>query len=224
MRVKALLIDFDGVLVDSTRAYVKATDVALKSFGHFRWVEEDVREISLEIARRFELGFSRDKLLDGVVSVAPEMITDFLDVWRRAWNEACLWKVKPFPGVYKVLIDLSGRFPLALVTSRHIEKFLIEDQLKRLKYNEFFKAIITRLDVKRPKPYPDSFLEGAKRLGVPIGDCAIVGDSIIDVRAGKAAGTKTITVLTGLFDENSLKQERPDLIIRSITELLPHLK
>ena len=224
MMVKALLVDFDGVLVDPTRAYIKATDVAMKSYGPLRVVEKEVREISLEIARRFELGFSRDKLLEGIVSVAPDMITDFLDVWLKAWNEACLWDVKPVPGVYEVLVNISGRFPLALITLRHIEKSLIEDQLKRLKFNEFFKTIITSLDVKKPKPYPDSFLEGAKRLNVPMGDCAVIGDSIIDVRAGKAAGAKTIAVLTGLFDENSLKQERPDLIIRSITELPSHLK
>ena len=224
MKIKALLIDFDGVLVDSTRAYMKATNVAMKSIGHLRVLEKEVRKTSLEIARRLDLGFSKVELLDGIVSVEPSMMIDFLDVWLNTWNEACLWEVEPFSGVYEILENLSKRFPLSLVTLRHIKKSLIEDQLKRLNFNEFFKAIITGLDVKKPKPEPGSFFEAAKRLGVAIGDCAIVGDSIIDIRAGKAAGAKTIAVLTGIFDENSLKQERPDIILRGLVEILPHLE
>ncbi|MHA2245299.1 MAG: HAD family hydrolase [Candidatus Hodarchaeales archaeon] len=222
MRVKALLIDFDGVLVDSTRAYMKATNIAMKNFGHLRVLEKELREISLEIARRLDLGFSKVELLDGIFSVEPDII-DFLAVWLNIWNKACLWEVDPFSGVYEILEDLSRRFPLALVTLRHLKRSLIEDQLKRLNFNKFFKVIITALDVKKPKPEPDSFLEGAKQLEVEIGDCAIVGDSVIDIRAGKAAGAKTIAVLTGLFDENSLKKERPDIILRDLTEILSHL-
>ncbi|KPV63287.1 MAG: putative phosphatase [Candidatus Bathyarchaeota archaeon BA1] len=90
-------------------------------------------------------------------------------------------------------------------------------------FNKSFRVIITTLDVERPKPYPDAFLEGRRRLGTPIKDCAIVGDSVVDIRAGKAAGAKTIAVLTGLFDEKSLKQEKPDIIIRSITQLSSYL-
>lgn len=120
-------------------------------------------------------------------------------------------------GVHEVLKDLSNRFPLALVTFRHLQKSLIKEQLIRLRLNAFFKVIITTLDVK--KPNPDSFLEGAKKLGVPIGDCVIIGDSILDIRAGKASGAKTIAVLSGLFDEKALKKENPDMIIRAIPEI-----
>ena len=224
METKALLVDFDGVVVNSTRAYMKATTVAMKSISYFGVAKGEVREISLEIARRLDQGFSREKILDGMISVTPDKNANFLAVWLRTWNEACLWEVEPVLGVYEVLNDLSTRFPLALVTLRHLKKSLIEDQLKRLKLIRFFKTIITTLDVKRPKPNPDSFFEGAKRLGVPIEDCAIIGDSILDIRAGKTGGAKTIAVLTGLFDENALKKEKPDLIIRNITEILSHLK
>ena len=114
--------------------------------------------------------------------------------------------------------------PLALVTLRYIKRSLIEDQLKRLKINSFFKTIITTLDVKRPKPSPDSFFKGSKRLNVPIEDCAIIGDSILDIKAGKASGAKTVAVLTGIFDESTLRKEKPDLILKDISELLSYLK
>lgn len=224
MRVKALLIDFDGVLVDSTIAYMKATQVALKRFNLPGLIEEEVKEIALEIARRLDLGYARSEILEGMISLTPDRMTEFMNVWLMAWNEACLWEAKPFTGVQDVLAELSNRFPLALVTLRFLKKNLIEDQLKRLRLKKFFEAIITTLDVKKPKPDPDSFLEGAKRLNVAIADCVVIGDSVLDIRAGKEAGAKTIAVLTGIFEEDSLKAERPDLILQRITEIPPHLK
>ncbi|UCG90331.1 MAG: HAD family hydrolase [Candidatus Heimdallarchaeota archaeon] len=224
MMIKAVLVDFDGVLVDATNAYMKATNVAMKNFKSSKVTEDEERYISLEIARRLDLGISRDKLLDGIISIAPDMVIEFIDLWLRTWNKACLWEVELLQGVDQVLIDLSKRFPLALVTLRHVNKGLIEDQLKRLKLNRFFKTIITALDVKKPKPDPASFVEGAERIGVAMEDCIIVGDSITDIRAGKAGGAKTIAVLTGIFDEKTLRKEEPDLIIGSITEILKYLK
>ncbi len=224
MKIKGLLIDFDGVLVDSTRAYMKATNTAMKCLSYFKVPKDEVRVISIEIARRLDLGVSREKILDGMISITPENNIAFIDVWLQTWNEACLWEVDPILDANKILNDLSSRFPLALVTLRYLKRVSIEDQLKRLKINRFFKTIITTLDVKRPKPSPDSFLEGAKRLNVPIENCAVVGDSILDIKAGKASGAKTIAVLTGLFDESALRKEKPDLILKEISELSSYLK
>jgi phosphoglycolate phosphatase-like HAD superfamily hydrolase len=50
-------------------------------------------------------------------------------------------------------------------------------------------------------------------------DCIIVGDSISDMRAGKAAGSKTVAVLSGLFSYQELVEENPDLIIKDVTVL-----
>jgi phosphoglycolate phosphatase len=159
-----------------------------------------------------------------VITITPGKTVPFLDVWLQIWNKACLWEVELIQNANKVLNELSSRFPLALVTLRYIKRSLIEDQLKRLKINSFFTTIITTLDVKRPKPSPDSFLEGAKRLDIPIEDCAVIGDSILDIRAGKASGAKTVAVLTGIFDESTLRKEKPDLVIKDITELPYYLK
>ncbi|MFX0126268.1 MAG: HAD family hydrolase [Candidatus Hodarchaeota archaeon] len=219
MKIKALLMDFDGVLVDSTQAYMKATKIAMKHFNLIEIPKDEVREISLEIARRLDLGFSRERLLHDVITIKQEKYVAFLDVWLQIWNEACLWDVELVLDVNKILDELSRRFPLALVTLRYIKRSLIEDQLKRLKINGYFKTVITTLDVKNPKPSPDSFLEGANRLNVPIEDCAVIGDSILDIQAGKACGAKTVAILTGLFNESALRKEKPDLIIKTISEL-----
>ncbi|MFX1515853.1 MAG: HAD family hydrolase [Promethearchaeota archaeon] len=224
MKIHGLLIDFDGVLIDSTRAYMKATNNALERFNHFKLPKDEVRGFSLEIARRLDQGISREKLLDDLITNTPKKTKAFIDIWLQAWNEACLWEVELLPDTIKTLENLSQRFPLAIVTLRYIEKSEIEAQLSRLKINTFFRSIITTLDVKRPKPSPDSFLEGAKKINVPIEDCMVVGDSILDIKAGKASGAKTVAVLSGIFDENSLRKEEPDLVITNISELPSYLE
>jgi phosphoglycolate phosphatase len=61
-------------------------------------------------------------------------------------------------------------------------------------------------------------------LDVQICDCVIVGDSVSDVRAGKAAGARTVTVLSGLFSHEELAKEHPDLILEDVTQLPNHIE
>ena len=132
MKIKGLLIDFDEVLVDSTRAYMKATNIALNRSKYFCVPKEDVREFSLEIARRLDQGVPRDRILEGMTPITPEKTAVFLDIWLQIWNVTCLWEIELMPNTFKILNDLSKRFPLALVTLRYIKRSEIEEQLKRL--------------------------------------------------------------------------------------------
>jgi phosphoglycolate phosphatase-like HAD superfamily hydrolase len=95
----------------------------------------------------------------------------------------------------------------------------IQDELDHLGLAKFFRTVVTTLDVEKPKPFPDALLVAARKLHVPISDCAIVGDSVIDIQAGKAAGAKTIAVLTGLFTGAELEAQKPDLVIDDLTSL-----
>jgi phosphoglycolate phosphatase len=50
-------------------------------------------------------------------------------------------------------------------------------------------------------------------------DCVIVGDSVIDVKAGKAAGAKTVAVLSGLYSRAELSEAEPNFILNDVSEL-----
>jgi phosphoglycolate phosphatase-like HAD superfamily hydrolase len=56
-------------------------------------------------------------------------------------------------------------------------------------------------------------------LNVESNDCIIAGDSINDVRAGKAAGAGTVALLSGLFHSEELIKEKPDLILNDVSAL-----
>jgi len=214
LRVKALLIDLDGTLVDSTEAYREAGRAGFAALG----LDRDDDEIAFEVARRLEQDLPIDDLF-ARFHVAQGVEERFLPAYLEAYYLNVQIKSKLFPKAKETLKTLSKNFSLALITSRYVLREQVVEELRRLKLMKHFRTVVTTLDVKKPKPFPDAFLKAAERLRVKIQECAIVGDSIVDIQGGKAAGAKTIAVVSGLFSREELEKQKPDLIIRDINSL-----
>jgi HAD superfamily hydrolase (TIGR01509 family) len=216
---KALLIDLDGTLVNSTQALFEATAAGFIAIGATTYDER----IGIEIARRMEQNLPVQDLFSPEQR-KPQVIKKFLRTYIDAYYVSTINKTTLIPNVYETLQTLSQTMPLALVTLRFIPKKQITKELAKLKLLPYFRTVITTMDVKKPKPHPEAIMKAAQQLGVPVHNCAIVGDSIIDIQAGKAANTKTIAVLTGLYTRQELENEKPDLIIPDINKLPMHLQ
>jgi len=214
LQVKALLIDLDGTLVDSTEAYREAGKAGFAAIGLNR---DDVKT-AFEIARRLEQNLPIDDLFTKF-HVEGEVEERFLPAYLDAYYSAVSIKSKPLPNAKETLKKLSRHFPLALITLRYVTREQVREELKHLSLKKYFKTVVTALEVKQPKPFPDAFLTAAKKLDVSINQCAIIGDSIVDIQAGKSAGAKTIAVLSGLFNRKELSKQKPDLIIKDINSL-----
>jgi phosphoglycolate phosphatase len=215
LRVKALLLDLDGTLVDSTEALKEAGKAGFAAIGKSSLNND---EIAFEIARRLEQDLAIDDLFSGL-GLGKEIEEDFLPAYLNAYYSAVITMSKPFRNVKETLRTLSTDFPLALVTLRYVVREQVVDELRHLGLKRYFKIIVTALDVKKPKPFPDALIAAAKKLQIPIEDCAIVGDSVVDIQAGRAAGAKTIAVLSGLFNRGVLEKEKPNLIIENVNFL-----
>jgi len=120
-------------------------------------------------------------------------------------------------GVSPMLAALQARYPLAIVSARGEQStlhFLEEfDLLPR------FGAIATALTSRHTKPFPDPILWAAGRLNVPAEHCLMVGDTTVDIRAGKAAGAQTVGVLCGFGSERELRRAGADLILPTTAQL-----
>jgi phosphoglycolate phosphatase-like HAD superfamily hydrolase len=79
---------------------------------------------------------------------------------------------------------------------------------------------VGREDVSQRKPHPEPVLLCASRLGLEPAEAVYVGDSPIDIEAGRAAGMRTIGVLTGTSTRERLAPLDPDHILESAIELL----
>jgi len=214
LRVKALLIDLDGTIVDITKPCIEAAEIAAFKLG-FRNIDS---KIGLEIAKKLQSNLSLDDVFTKF-GINESMGQKFLEAFLKAWYTIAPVKTASLPRVHETLAKLSQHFQLALITRRNMPKEPIMRELKRLELTEYFRLIVTSQDVEEPKPSPQAFLKAADQLGVFINDCAVVGDSIVDVQAGKSAGTKTIAVLSGLFSREELKKEKPDLIVKNINSI-----
>jgi phosphoglycolate phosphatase len=115
----------------------------------------------------------------------------------------------------------SEHYDLAITTTRDRED--AEAFVHRFGLEDHFGVIIARQDVRRLKPHPQPIRRAAERLGLEPQQCIIVGDTTVDVRAGKRAGAMTVAVLCGLGERTELERLRPDLVLESTALLADHL-
>jgi len=95
--------------------------------------------------------------------------------------------------------------------------------LDQFELTGLFHSIATAQTCPYTKPLPDPVLWAAERMGVPPANCLMVGDTAVDVRAGKLAGTQTVGVLCGFGREAELRRAGADLILPHTAALGPVL-
>jgi HAD superfamily hydrolase (TIGR01509 family) len=208
LNAKGIFFDLDGTIVDSREAYYEAARTAFQAMGQ----KPPEMEVALEIPRRLE---RKQPINDIIKSDAHK----FLQVYLKRYYSVTMEKTKLVPNVSAALGTLSAKAKLALITMRAVPKESIIKELERFSIAKYFTYVVTALDTHKPKPSPEALIKCVQTLDVQICDCVIVGDSISDVRAGKAAGSKTVAVLSGLFSCKELAEENPDLIIKDATAL-----
>jgi len=209
LKVKGILFDLDGTIVDSREAYWEALKKAFAVFGQKCFS----RKIMMEIPRRLELNMPLNDILQEVD------VQQFLEVYLKAYYKATMEKTKPLPGILDTLGKLSKKAKLSVITMRYVPKEKVIQELERFGLAKYFHEVMTALDTNEPKPSPEALVICSNIMGIPTCMCAFVGDSVTDVRAGKAAGTRTVAVLSGIFSLEELKRENPDLILENVNKL-----
>jgi HAD superfamily hydrolase (TIGR01509 family) len=209
-KVKGILLDLDGTLVNSKKAYFEALKTA---FNALKKNDFDANLI-LEIPKKLEQNLPINNL------VKCRDIQKFLEIYLNAYNEVTISKTESIPKVSDTLKELSKKAKLALVTMRHASKENVLKELEKFGLAKYFQFVITGLNTQNPKPAPEALMKCGKHLNVPLSDCIVVGDSISDIKAGKNVGAKTVAVLSGIFSFEELTKEKPDLILENINHLL----
>jgi HAD superfamily hydrolase (TIGR01549 family) len=217
--VRAILFDMDGTLLD--------TDDML------------VEEISgrLEPLSFFDRLYARRKFVRRVILALETPLNNFITVldwlglekmmrsWTK-WLRAAYGRRQPtryvaIDGVARLLKQASEYYDLAITTTRDRED--VEAFVKRFGLEDQLGAIVSRQDVRRLKPHPQPIRRAAELLGHSPEQCVVVGDTTVDVKAGKRAGALTVAVLCGLGERSELERLGPDLIVETTAQLLEHL-
>jgi HAD superfamily hydrolase (TIGR01509 family) len=216
LSVDAVIFDLDGTLIDSTEIYFKIFETIFDNLDIPQIPRKNVLNASKDGA------FSWDDILPIEIMDRKEEI---LFEAQKLRDEYYLKKIRTeleiIKGADEVLRQIaSSPMKLGLVTTTPRQDLVHKlHPLKRAGVDNLFEATITTDDVKEIKPAAEPLVECGKRLGVTMNKSVYIGDACIDIRAGIAAGMKTIGVLTGFDDYESLKEEGPDAIIYSVREL-----
>jgi phosphoglycolate phosphatase-like HAD superfamily hydrolase len=209
-RIKALCFDVDGTLSDTDDLYAQKIVDILPRFL-FPDPMHTARRIVMwvEAPGNALLGFA------DTIGIDDEMMA-FID-WMNRHRKHTLKKFLLVPGVDEMLAHMQRRYPMAIVSARDEKstmRFLTQFDLYK-----YFDVIVTGLSAPHTKPYPDPILLAAQKLGISPRECLMIGDTTVDMRAGKAAGAQTIGVLCGFGEEDELRQLGADLILKSTSDL-----
>ena len=209
-RIKALCFDVDGTLSDTDDYYAQKIVRFFPGFL-FRDPAHTARRLVMwvESPGNALLGFA-DR-----IGIDDEMVA-IID-WMNRHRKHPPKKYLIVPGVEEMLKAIQGRYPMAVVSARDENstmRFLTQFDLCN-----YFDAIVTGLSAPHTKPYPDPIFLAAGKLGVRPEECLMIGDTTVDMRAGKAAGAQTLGVLCGFGEEPELRQLGADLILKSTADV-----
>lgn len=215
-KVKAICFDVDGTLSDTDNLWVS------KFVNTLRPVKSIVGEIRLQ-----KLGRSLVMMMESPGNLVYEML-DHLhldDDVARVYNWMAMKNIgrKPksfwiIPDVKEMLVQLHSRYPMAVVSARDEAGTLTF--MEQYELYSYFSTIVTSQTCIYTKPFPDPIHWAAEKMGVAAENCLMVGDTTVDIRAGKAAGAQTVGVLCGFGTERELRRAGADLILEHTGQLL----
>jgi len=185
-KVKAVIFDMDGLMIDTERLYFEVERIMARKFGKevkdetlWKMMGRKPLEAITVFAEDLELDISPKKLLE---------IRDELFV-KKLVNE-----VEPMPGLFDILNILKGKVKMAIATGSP-QKFL-KIVLDKLKIESYFDVFVTSDEVEKGKPDPEVYNTAVKRLKVAPFECVVLEDSSNGALAAVRAGCYTIAVPT----------------------------
>lgn len=201
--VVAFLWDIDGTLIDTTTLILAALDHVYRAFLGRSLPPDDIRAIiGTPLSEQIRVFGDPEAL--GADPVAMEQ--EFIRYYEAHRNlERVIPEVVEALRAGKRAGKLTG-----LVTSKNREE--LANTLPRLRIAEYVDTIVSADDVSRPKPDPEGVLLALKRLAIRPHQALFIGDTVHDMRAGRAAGVARCAVTWGAGPRALLLAEEPELI------------
>ncbi len=193
--LKALIFDFDGIIVDTEPIHYRAFQEILEPLGlGYTWDDYVSHYMGFDDREAFREAFKvhfreiRDDKLAHLILQKAEV---FLKIIRNG--------IKPYPGVVKLICNLYGKIPLALCSGALTSD--INPILGQLGIRDKFDVIVTAEDVEASKPDPASYVLAVQRLSSaypgtrihPEG-CLAIEDTPAGIESAKAAGVAVLAV------------------------------
>ncbi len=217
--IQAVLFDFNGVVIDDEPIHMKAFQEVLAAEGVALTESEYYTMLGMDDRTFVRTAFER----------AGRELTEerMLSVIEReaAAHRGLLGEELPiFPGTVTFIKALSHAHPLGVVSMSSRDE--IEYALGRAGLAGHFAVVVSAEDVSACKPDPECYRRGLERLNETRGqsvlpfradECLVVEDAPPGIRAGRAAGMRTLGV-TNTINEKALREAGADVVTRSLAD------
>ncbi|MCG6878990.1 MAG: HAD family hydrolase [Deltaproteobacteria bacterium] len=205
--LKAIVFDYNGVLVDDLRVHEEAYLFAAKLHNRPLSKETVQRYVSYAIdkKRKFYFGDISDQAWENILRTKTER-----------YFEIASQKSLVFPDVKTILGSLSKKYTLALMSNTTRENFT---GVFPAAIASIFKETLFADEVDNPKPSPEPLQTIMGRLGVNKDACCYVGDSLLDVEMSKSAGVTVFGVATGHNSLDELRHAGADYAVNRLSEV-----
>ena len=215
-----ILIDVDGTLVDSVPDLAYCVDEMMTALDREPWGEERVRDwVGNGVERLVR------RALTGALKGEPDeadfqrAYPIFIDLYAENTSKRSIL----YPGVREG-VDLlkAAGYQLGCVTNKAAQ--FTEPLLKALGLYDDFSIVISGDTLSKKKPDPAPLLHAAEFFGCDPAVAMMIGDSVSDVAAARAAGFQIVCMSYGYNHGVDIREAAPDAVIDSMTEIFPLLE
>ncbi len=209
--MRALLFDFDGVIVRSMEDHYEGWRRALGEYGIDMAPEElymmegqGVKMVASELSRKYK--------------IPVQDTNEIIKKKQLYYNQ--IKKIRFYPNLLDVLNwALEKELKMAVVTGGTKDRVM--ETLEEYGLMDYFDSIITSDDVEETKPSPQPFSKAAEILGINPEECVVIENAPLGVRSGKTANMKVVAVTTTL---SPIYLKEADVVANDFRELLEVLK
>lgn len=211
--IKAVVYDLDGTLVDTLTTIAYYANAALEAHGLCALQKDDYK---------YYVGNGAKKLVERMIVAANASPDEYYDsvfeMYNKMYDSAPTYLSAPYEGIVETVGKLHGMGIKQAVLSNKPDfaaKQVISENL-----GDIFERVYGAREGVKLKPEPDALLSLLAELEVGADETIYVGDTSVDMLAGKSAGAYTVGVLWGFRSEDELRTSGADSIISKPCELL----
>ena len=230
-RIRAVAFDLDGTLIDTMGDLAAAVNLMLSMLGARELPESRVRALVGNGVDQLVLRALTESVGDTPTHAAQRSAA--LALFRRLYGQGLFKCSKVYPGVVQTLRSLADAgISLCCITNKDSE--FTEPLLKEAGLSAFFAFTLCADRAEDRKPGPNMLLAACSRLGIAPAQMLYVGDSSMDIKAARAAGSPVIAVSYGYGKEHAVDDVQADGLVGDLREIValylqppadqPHLK
>ena len=214
MPFRALLFDFDGVILDTEWPIYQTWLTFFEKHNHPLPLETYIKCIGSD----FET-WSPETHFEAISGLKPDWESFNLSRNEKIRREVA--KLSPMPGLIDLLTFASNlSLPCAVVSSS--SHSWVDHWLEKHQLSHFFQQVVCRGDAPRIKPAPDLFQEACQRLNLPAEKCLVIEDSKNGLISAQEAGCPVAAIPNRITE--CIDFSKADFQFRNLAELHEHLK